>query len=68
MLCTYHSDMNVFLEEFTVGSQRRALVVARVVSAGHLYIESSAVLKILDSSEIPAIGAPPDLTWYVELA
>lgn len=60
--------MNVFLEKFAVGSLRGALVVARVVPASLLYIESSAVLEILDGGEISAAGAPPDLTRHVELA
>lgn len=60
--------MNVFLEEFAVGSLRGALVVASVVSAGLLYVESSDVFEILDSSEILAVGAPPDLTRHVQLA
>lgn len=59
--------MNVFLEEFAVDSLRGALVVARVVSAGLLYVESSAVFEI-DGGEIPAVGAPPDLTGHVERA
>lgn len=60
--------MNVFLEEFAVGSLRGALVVTRVVSAGFLYVEPSAVFEILDGGEILAVGAPPNLARYVELA
>lgn len=67
-LYTYHSDMNVFLERIAVGGLRGTFIVARVVSAGLLYIESSRVLEILDGGEIPAASAPPDLTRHVELA
>lgn len=60
--------MNVFLEQFAISGLGGTFVVARVVSAGLLYIESSTIFEILDGGEIPAIGAPPDLTGHVELA
>lgn len=68
VIYTYHSDMNVFLERFAVDGLRGAFVIACVVSAGLLYIQSSGVLEILDGGEIPVPGAPPDLTWHVQLA
>lgn len=69
LLYTYHSDMNVFFERFAIGGLRGTFVIARVVSAGLLYIESSRIdLEILDGGEIPAASAPPDLTRHVELA
>lgn len=60
--------MNVFLERLAVDGLRGTFVVAGVVSAGLLYIESSGVLEILDGGEVSAAGAPPDLTRHVELA
>ena len=60
--------MNVFFEEFAVDSLRRAFVVARVISVGLFYIKSSDVVKLIDGAEVPAVGAPPDLTRHVKLA
>jgi len=65
---TYHSNMDIFLEQFAAGSLRRALVVARVVSAGLLYVETSHEFEVIDGGEIPAAGAPPDLAWHAQLA
>jgi len=64
---TYHSDMDIFFEQFAAGGLRRAFVVARVVSAGLLYVETSHELEI-DGSEIPAADAPPDLARHAQLA
>lgn len=60
--------MNIFFEEFAVDSLRGAFVIARVVSAGFLYVKSSDVVKLIDSAEIPAVGTPPDLTRHVQFA
>lgn len=64
---TYHSDMNGFLQKLAVDGLGHAFVVSRVIPAGLLDVEPSAILRV-DGGEVPVADAPPDQAWHVDPA